>query len=248
MLRRTFQIFSQAVAESTSDKEVALLEAVPPAWLRGRALVGWSHGRLTVGLYAVLLIACAVFILLARHFNFIAWDVEATRALQGLHVPGLQGVMRQVSSFGNAPRITAVTAIALLACARGHEAVWLTWSGMGSWLIAKFLKYLIVRPRPTPDLVTVFHQWDDGSFPSGHVMFYVCYFGFLFFIARRDLPQGSLARRVALALTATPVVLVGLSRVYLGEHWASDMPGSYILGGLWLAISWKLYRGSQRAR
>jgi undecaprenyl-diphosphatase len=71
---------------------------------------------------------------------------------------------------------------------------------------------------------------------------YVCYFGFLFFVAYAQLPRDSYARRIALALLALPVLLVGLSRVYLGAHWPSDTIGAYLFGGLWLAFSLHMYR------
>jgi undecaprenyl-diphosphatase len=86
------------------------------------------------------------------------------------------------------------------------------------------------------------------SFPSGHVTFYVSYFGFLFFTAYALLPRGSLLRRLALTLTALPVLLIGVSRVYLGEHWPSDTIGAYLWSGVWLAFvlwmygRWKLRR------
>jgi undecaprenyl-diphosphatase len=85
-------------------------------------------------------------------------------------------------------------------------------------------------------------EWAHESFPSGHVTFHVCFFGFLFFVAFALLPKGSLKRRVVCALAALFVLLAGPSRVYLGAHWPSDTLGAYLLSGLWLALSLHLYR------
>lgn len=170
-----------------------------------------------------------------------SWDVEATRVLQSIEVPGLKSLMIAVSGFGNVPKFAALTGLALLACGRGREAFWLTFSGLLGWFLSLQLKPLFAHPRPTADEVAVFHQWSNASFPSGHVVFYVCFFGFLFFVARRRLSPGALVRKLVLITTALFIVLVGVARVYLGEHWPSDLPGSYFLGGLWLALSIKLY-------
>ena len=205
---------------------------------------GWKS-RLTVGL---IIAALTVIALLIHFLTPLAWNVEAMRALQSVKAPGLLETMRLVSGFGNAPKVMAITAVALLALNKGREALWLTFCGLGGWFLTMQLKQVFANPRPTADLVAVFHQWPTGSFPSGHLVFYVCYFSFLFFIAREHLPRQSVLRPVVLIMMALPIVLVGFSRVYLGEHWPSDLPGSYLFGGVWSALSITLYRRWRHAR
>lgn len=201
--------------------------------------------RLVIGLgVAVLGIAA----LLIHYLTPLSWNLAAMRALQSIRVPGLHEVMRLISGFGNAPKVIAISAISLLVLNRGREAVGLTWCGLGGWFLSLQLKEAFAHPRPTADLVAVFHQWPNGSFPSGHLVFYVCYFGFLFFLAREHLPRQSVLRPVVLVLIALPPLLVGLSRVYLGEHWPSDLPGSYLLGGVWAVLSITLYRRWRQVR
>jgi undecaprenyl-diphosphatase len=55
----------------------------------------------------------------------------------------------------------------------------------------------------------------------------------------------SLGRAVMLVILGSLVGLVGLSRIYLGDHWASDVTGAYLLGSLWLTVSVSLYRWGQ---
>ncbi|HYJ84596.1 MAG TPA: phosphatase PAP2 family protein [Pyrinomonadaceae bacterium] len=218
---------------STHDE---LFQLGEPALWRGRILV------------ALALITLVALSLLAHFMTPVGWNVAATRALQSLNVPGLHELMRLISGFGNAPKIIAITVIVLLACNKTAEAFWLTFSGLGGWFIAMQLKHLFANPRPTADVVDVFHKWNTGSFPSGHLVFYICFFGFLFFVAREQLARGSMLRRGVLAFAAILILLVGFSRVFLGEHWLSDLPGSYVLGALWLALSLRLYRAWRRAR
>jgi len=196
-------------------------------------------------LYGVMLAGFAVLALFAYFNKYFGWDLRISRALQNLPLPGLLEFMRFVSIFGNTWKpyaITTATVLLFLAFSRRSEAIGLVLSAGGSSLLNGLIKILIARPRPTSELVTVYRDLHTQSFPSGHVTFYVCYFGFLFFVAYALLPMRSTARRAALTLTALPVALVGFSRVYLGAHWPSDTLGAYLMSGLWLAFCLHLYR------
>jgi undecaprenyl-diphosphatase len=182
---------------------------------------------------------------LAHYYAYFSWDLAAARALQDLRLPGLPAFMRAVSLFGDRGvsdlMIAATMVVFLLLRWRGEFSALLL-SAVGSQTIYRALQLLIARPRPSSDLVTVSGHFVAGSFPSGHVTFYVCFFGFLFFIAYVRLPCGSVVRRVVQLTAALLIVLIGPSRVYLGAHWPSDTIGSYLTGGLWLAVSLYFYR------
>lgn len=218
------------------------LENSVPDPLRQRAVRRLWRAQVV---YAVGLAAFAVLALFAHFYSYFGWDLRVSQSLQRFNAPALLTFMRAVSYVGNTWHpyaLTAVTVIALFAFNLRSEAVGLTLSAAGSGMLNGLLKMLIARPRPTTDLVNVVRSLHTQSFPSGHVTFYVCYFGFLFFAAYAMLPRGSWKRRLALALLALPVLLVGLSRVYLGAHWPSDALGAYLFGGLWLAFSLGMYR------
>ncbi len=193
--------------------------------------------------YGAALVAFAVLSAFVYFNTYFGWDLRVTRALQG--VPGLFGFMSFVSLAGDkwAPfALTGATALVFLLFRRKSEALGIIFSAGGSAIVARLIKVSVARPRPAADLVTIFTEGDLLSFPSGHVTFYVTYFGFLFFAAYALLPRGSFARRLALIVTALPVLLIGFSRVYLGRHWPSDTLGAYLMGGLWLALALDLYR------
>jgi undecaprenyl-diphosphatase len=191
------------------------------------------------------LAAFAVLALFARTDAYFAWDLRATLALQSVGAPGFPSLMRAASVFGDGANGWLLTALAMLLFflrGRRTEMFALLFSVGGGELVNRLVKLAVGRPRPVAELVRVSGRWGRESFPSGHVTFYVCYFGFLFFAAFALLPRGSNVRRAALALTALPVLFIGLSRMYLGAHWASDVLGAYLLSGAWLALSLHLYR------
>lgn len=201
------------------------------------------------GFYVVALAsALAIFTVLAAfayRYPYFTFDVAATRFVQSFDPGFALRFMRFVSVFGNGitpHAITAVTCILFLLFRRRTEAAGLLLSTGGGALINSLLKLVVARPRPSAALVQVYAAPGSLSFPSGHVTFYVCYFGFLFFAAYAILPRASTARRLTLALAALPVLLVGLSRIYLGAHWLSDTVGAYLWSGVWLAFSLEMYR------
>lgn len=198
-------------------------------------------------IYVVALAAFAVLAIFAHLDPYFRWDLEVSEHFNWTTFtpPGLFPLMRFVSIFGNSwipYALTALTAIVFLLFRRRSEAVGVIFSAGGSGLINTLLKLLIARPRPQHDGIQAYRDMVTQSFPSGHVTFYVCYFGFLFFVAYALLKRGSTLRRLALALTALPVLLVGFSRVYLGAHWPSDTLGAYLWSGVWLAFALWMYR------
>ncbi len=108
-------------------------------------------------------------------------------------------------------------------------------------LARTLLKQIVHRPRPQHGLVRVEKQSRGQSFPSGHVASSICLWGWLFalgLLAKRKI-RG--ARKVLLGLPAVLVAFTGPARVYLGDHWATDVLAGYLFGGGWLSLSLSLY-------
>jgi undecaprenyl-diphosphatase len=103
------------------------------------------------------------------------------------------------------------------------------------------VKDLIQRPRPAVGLVNVISTLTSYSFPSGHVMFYLGFFGFVAFLVF-SLLKPSLKRSLLLVFLCSLIILIGLSRIFLGQHWASDVFGAYLLGSLTLVAIIQFYR------
>ena len=201
----------------------------------------------TVVFQGVLLAAIAGFSLLAVLVSTSAYfpiDVAITRTLQTNRSIWLETLMQAISWPGwtlQSVGLVAVTAAILYLFGLHWEAVMSVITAAGVEALNYLVKVVIARPRPTSDLVTVFQTLGSFSFPSGHVMFYTAYFGFLFYLVY-TLLRHSWKRTLLLILYGSLVLLVGASRIYLGEHWASDVIGGYLLGSLTLAGAVSVYR------
>jgi membrane-associated phospholipid phosphatase len=109
---------------------------------------------------------------------------------------------------------------------------------------SEIVKNIVDRPRPDQVYsANVAVSVASGySFPSGHVTSYVTLYGCLFYLAFTLLSRRSFARWVILVVCGALVVLVGPSRVYMGQHWASDALAGYALGFAYLLLVIALYR------
>jgi membrane-associated phospholipid phosphatase len=230
------------------EDSAAEAEEVSP---RGRARRRRESRRILRAevIYSLGLAAFAILAVLAHVYAYFAWDLTAAHFVQSFEAVWWARFMAFVSVVGNSwhpHALTFAVALVFFAWRRRSECFGLILSAGGGALVDRILKVIIARPRPSAELVGFAYRSDELSFPSGHVMFYVCFFGFLFFAAYALLPRGSSVRRASLALSALPVLLIGVSRVYLRAHWPSDTLGAYLLGGLWLWFSVEMYRRWKR--
>jgi undecaprenyl-diphosphatase len=207
----------------------------------------------TILFRAYLLVAIVVFVvlaLLARDIAYFTVDVTITRFIQGIASSGFGALLYALSWIGFMPQTLVITVAIIGAVYAGGwkwESVVLALSVIGSGALTLALKTLIERPRPTVDLVHVLAQFSSYSFPSGHVLYFTTFFGFLLYLAY-VLLERSWWRTVALLGLGGMIALVGVSRIYQGEHWASDVLGAYLLGSVWLYGSTVVYRWGKRRR
>jgi membrane-associated phospholipid phosphatase len=200
------------------------------------------RGRLFVTVYAlVLLIATAGFIGLAffvRQQDLItSFDLPVAQAIQDINLPVVSWVLLHMSDLGWPPlNIICVVGIVggLFALRLRLEAALVLASTLLAGEMGTLMKDLVQRARPTANDVHLVGHLADFSFPSGHVIFATVLFGTTFAIAWIVWPR-SLLRNLVLVLLAGLVLLMGPSRIYLGQHWPTDVLGAYCLGGLWLA-------------
>ena len=209
-----------------------------------------ARARWAETVFLMMLCVYAALAVLAHRYAYFDWDLTLAHSIQSISIRGFETAMIGVSLLGNgwvAWPLVVVTGIALIRKRLRAEGV-ICMAGTGSgWLVNQLLKVSIARPRPSDALVNVDGTFHFKSFPSGHVVFFVEFFGFLLFLALVLLKRGPL-RHASLIVSGLLIAVVGVSRVYLGAHWPSDVVGAYLAGGIWLMLMIEVYRRRIKGR
>ena len=158
----------------------------------------------------------------------------------------VESAVRDVTALGSLTVITLLTLITvafLFLSRRPRLALYMFVASAGGAALSYALKFLYNRPRP--NLVAPEALPSDPSFPSGHsaaaaVVYLTLGLLLAHTLARRELK----VYVVTLAILLT--VAVGLSRLYLGVHWPSDVLAGWTLGGVWALACWQAERMLRR--
>jgi len=198
-----------------------------------------------VMLYVIGLIGIGFLLLTAFVFFFPSSviDREFSEEVQEHHNQLLDTAMKAISWFGYMPAapVTVLTVAALFLIFKyKREALFLVLT-MLSGLISSIVKVLINRPRPAEPLVRIIVKTQQQSFPSGHVLFYVMFFGFLTLLMYRIIAIPKLIRIFVAAISLVLIFTIPFSRVYLGAHWFTDVTAGFLLGIVCLYVLSLIY-------
>jgi len=205
------------------------------------------------------LVAIAVAAMLAWGFIVLLEEVSEgdTRAVDeaiilAFRVPGnpadpigepwFEEAMRDITALGSAPTliIAVLAVVGFLALAKAwRPAIFTLLASGGGLLLSSLLKYTIDRPRP--DLVPHGNLIYTSSFPSGHSMMSAVVYLTLAALVTRLIERKRL-KGYALGVAMILTLLIGVSRIYLGVHWPSDVLAGWAAGAAWALGCWLIAR------
>jgi undecaprenyl-diphosphatase len=206
----------------------------------------------------ILVVAGALWAFIGLADEMIEGDLHAfdEAILMALRAPGdaadpiggpqIETAMRDLTALGGITVLTLLTLSAtafLLLRGKRASAAFLLVAVVGGQLLSHGFKSLFSRPRP--DLVPHGVDVATASFPSGHsMMAAVTYLTLAVMLSRMD---GRVRIRVFfVSLAAVLACAVGISRVYLGVHWPSDVLAGWTLGAAWALFVWLVARWLER--
>lgn len=180
-----------------------------------------------------------------------AFDTSILLYLRSLHDPLRDRVMLAFTFFGEPNLLLALSvSLGIILWVRKHrsEATTIAVTGAGALGLNILLKQLFARARPQLWERTVDVKF--YSFPSGHAMISMVIYGLLGYLLGSRFPK---QRWWIYSLTVILVAVIGLSRLYLGVHWPTDIIAGYTAGLVWLIACiyslevWKQFRASSVA-
>ncbi|MEG4233106.1 phosphatase PAP2 family protein [Microcoleus sp. Pol11C3] len=175
-----------------------------------------------------------------------AFDKSILLYLRSLHTPLRDRVMLAFTFFGEPNLLLALSvSLGIILWVRKHrsEATTIAVTGAGALGLNILLKQLFARARPQLWERTVDVKF--YSFPSGHAMISMVIYGLLGYFLGSRFPK---LRWWIYSLTVVLIAAIGLSRLYLGVHWPTDVIAGYTAGLVWLIACilslevWKQFR------
>jgi undecaprenyl-diphosphatase len=193
-------------------------------------------------LLAVLFLFFLVLSSVARSAWLLQWDHGVSLAVQRYRSPVLDVLAEAISLGGDAALLVGVGALAVVVLRLQNRRVAARFVVAALLLLPLnvALKAWVGRPRPAGD-VQVLMPVNGLSFPSGHSMSSSLVFGLLAFLVWVHTPDPRRRLRSTAVLGLMPV-FVGLSRIYLGAHWLSDVIGGWTVGLFLLLVLVELYQ------
>lgn len=208
-------------------------------------LVRWIDGhfrsmRAAIGALLVvgMLVSVASLILFAALALLVAagatqrMDESILLWMYGHSTPALDSWALKLTSLGSTAPVVMIVLVAsaFLWIGRHRWTLAVLWSAMlGSAVLSTALKAAFDRPRPM--------LWDrmhagEASFPSGHAMSAVVIYGTLAYLVAR-LEEGRVMRLVSFGIAGTAILIIGVTRLYLGVHYPSDVIAGYAAALAW---------------
>lgn len=213
-------------------------------------LWGAVRGELLWGL-VISVLALWVFATLADNVwegESFAFDTQVIAAVHSASSAALTTIMMGVTMLGDWRVLTVLGVVfGIVWWRRGQRSkvVMLALAALGGAALDQLLKLFFHRMRPETagEVINV----QGYSFPSGHAMMSLCFYGMLIYLLVAE--RSRLARVIGLAAAIGLIGMIGLSRIYLGVHYPSDVLGGFTAGFAWLManiLGYRQYEERQR--
>ena len=193
--------------------------------------------RCMIGLAAVLAVLAAYItyqVGVVYQTDPLPLDLAVQKAFFSLRGPLLNPLVIAVTHLSDTVTIVAFCAILLILPNRKKYGLPVSLESLGGLAIYKPMKHIFLRARPDAALHLV--KQGGFSFPSGHSVTSVIFYGVLIYLLNRHCKNDKL-RKVLTVICGFLALTIGPSRIYVGVHWPTDVLAGWCIGGAVLMVS-----------
>lgn len=203
-----------------------------------------SKIKITIFLFlSILSVLCfTVVAFLIKGQRIARFDNSVISSIQGMERPWLTSVMKLFTFIGSTPVVIVISISCLFLFFKflHHriELILFVVLVAGTACLNQLLKIIFHRDRPSLHRLI---QETGYSFPSGHSMEAFALYAALAFLLWRHVPTKR-GRTTVILISIIMILLIGMSRIYLGVHYPSDVVGAYFASGFWFTFSVWLFQ------
>lgn len=160
------------------------------------------------------------------------FDNQIYTAVSYFIYDGFTNVVKFITNIASVPVIIAVTVIILIWIKNKKINIAIVFNLVIITALNQLLKRIIARPRPIEHRLI---NESGYSFPSGHSMVSMAFYGFLIYLAYRKI-KNPYIKTIICVLLSIIIISIGLSRIYLGVHYPSDVIAGFCISISYLAL------------
>ena len=161
------------------------------------------------------------------------FDLSIYNFIYGLNSPGLTMFMRVISSLGSA--IVIITALLCIFLLFKDKKIFLQFFTLT--IVTKVINHIIkiIVKRERPNVLTSISVESGYSFPSAHTMISTVFYGFIIYLIIKNIKNKKI-KNISIISLFIIIFLIGISRIYLGVHYATDVIFGFLFGFIILFI------------
>ena len=186
--------------------------------------------------FLVLFICLAIFIVLLINVlngNVAGFDNSVYNAISSLKSNFMTAFLKGITKFADEEPIILIDIVALIVIKNRKIGASIALNLATSAFFNNIIKEIVQRPRPPMELRMV--EESSFSFPSGHAMTGMAFYGLIIYFVFKNVKDKKVRNTICTVLSLL-IFLVGISRIYLGVHYASDVLAGFAFGIVYLVV------------
>jgi len=186
--------------------------------------------------FVLLFICLAIFIVLLINVlneNIISFDNNIYKVISSLKSNFMTAFFKGITIFANEEPLILIAVVCLIGIKNKKIGASIAVNLVSSAFVNHLIKEIVQRPRPSMEFRMV--EESSFSFPSGHAMTGATFYGLIIYFVFKNVKNKKVRNTICTVLSLL-IFLIGMSRIYLGVHYASDVLAGFTFGIVYLVI------------